>query len=142
MAKFNAINALNTLFTGFLAVNVPNLTVKPDFLRNLRGTFASTVQLLVNKEQFVPLNSNGTYRDERYNIPCILQTNVKDDISNVEQVFRDTIAEYERLMQANNLNDPNRDADFEIGDYDDLKETSRPAILFVVTRRAVLIIEP
>ena len=134
MTKFDGINALDTLFSNFVAGNVSNLAVKPDFMRNVREATESTFQLFIIEEDFVPLASNGTYRDERYNIWARLQTTALDD--NTEQVFRDIMKEYDRLIQVNH-DDPDKDADFD-QQYKAVKETSKPNILFIMERRGVL----
>lgn len=134
MTKFNGINELITMFSAFVAGNVDNLAVKPDSIRNERGTLASSVQLFIIEEDFVPLESNGTYRNERYNVWTRLETTTKD--GNTEQVFRDIMKEYDRLIQVD-FDDPDRDGEWN-QEYKGVKETSKPSILFIYERKGAL----
>lgn len=133
MAKFDAINVLNTLLAGFLVANVSNLAVIPDLWQSIRNDGASTVQILYTGEDFVPLGSNGTYRDERYNVRAKLLTNSRDD--NTQQVFRDTLKEIERLFTANQISSA-RTEEYEL-EYENIIDKANVDVLFIVTRKAV-----
>jgi hypothetical protein len=136
MAGFNAISELFTIINALDPSNISNLTVKPDLLRNARGTYSSTVQLLITPggSNMVADNDNGTYSDPRYTIFARLSMQSYYDYS--EQLFLDIIAEWQKLFFDNNVNNTSKTADFSL-EYENNLDEQNMIIRFYVDRFGV-----